>query len=101
MPDGDDLAGIIDLRKNSNARKHSKDRQRPKTAGPAGKRERAKAGIITERSLCTPTRNNSVMREVRREQQYQAAIDKYRNYEYDRGPRVEKGSSEGVFRVFN
>ena len=41
-------------------------------------------------------------REKRRDLQYQAAIDKYRQYDYeDGGPRVEKGQGKGVFNVYN
>ena len=44
----------------------------------------------------------SVMREKRRDLQYQAAIDKYRQYDYeDSGPRVQKGREKGVFNVYN
>ena len=97
LTDGDNLSGIKDLRKSST----SVNRKRPKTAGLAGIRARKTGKVLTERSVCKPTRDNSMRREARRDQQYQAAIDKYRNYEYESGPRVEKGLAEGVFRVYN
>eukprot|EP00946_MAST-07B_sp_MAST-7B-sp1_P003560 g3560.t1 len=98
--DGDDLSGIKNLR---GSRAH---KRRPRTAGMIGIRERHQRGfvkghIITERNICAPTKSNSIDRETRREMRLQAAIDKYRQYEYTNGaPRVERGQNKGVFRVY-
>ena len=103
--DDDDLSGIKDLRgvRRKGDRVH---RRRPRTAGPTGIRDKPwQTGgerVRTERNICTPTKSNSVRREKRRDLQYQAAIDKYRQYEYeDKGPRVQNGRGEGVFNVYN
>ena len=104
--DDDDLSGIKDLR-GGRGDGNRGGRRRPRTAGLTGIREVRRQGgdgrrSPTERNICTPTRSNSVRREKRRDLQYQAAIDKYRQYDYeDGGPRVEKAQGKGVFNVYN